>query len=62
MQIALAIRNSTLEEGLSCSLLSNNIIDSCNVCNLECICEKLEVIAKEYVHNARTVISTFKFQ
>lgn len=62
MQIALAIKNSTFNEGLSCSLLSNNIIDSCNVCNLDCICEKLALIAKEYVHNTRTVINTFKFQ
>lgn len=62
MQIALDIRNSTFEEGLSCFLLRDNIIDSCNVCNLECICEKLDVIAKEYVHNARTVVNTFKFQ
>lgn len=62
MHIALAIKNSTFNEGLSCSLLDDNIIDSCNVCNLECICEELEVIAKEYVHNTRTVINTFKFQ
>lgn len=62
MQIALAIRNSTFDEGLSCFLLRDNIIDSCNVCNLDCICEKLELIAKEYVHSTPTVINTFRFQ
>ncbi|MEG0773859.1 hypothetical protein [Clostridium sp.] len=62
MQIALALRNSTLEDGLNCSLLDSNIIDCCNVCNLECICEKLKAIAEEYIHSKTTVINTFSFK
>ncbi|MEG1255034.1 hypothetical protein [Clostridium sp.] len=43
-------------------MMDDNIIDSCNVCNLECICERLENIAKECVHSTSTVINTFSFQ
>lgn len=42
MQIALAIRNSTYEDELSCSLLKNNVMADCHFCNLEILCEKID--------------------
>jgi len=62
MQIALAIRNSTYEDELSCSLLKNNVISDCLCCNLEVICEKLDEVAKEYLQSTTTVLSTFSFE
>ncbi|MVX63412.1 hypothetical protein GKZ28_06855 [Clostridium chromiireducens] len=38
-QMALAIRNSTYDDSLGCSLLEEGIIKSCDVCNLNCVCE-----------------------
>ena len=62
MQIALAIRNSTYEDELSCSLLKNNVMADCHCCNLEMICEKIDVVAKEYEQSTTTVLNTFSFK
>jgi len=62
MQIALAIRNSTYEDELSCSLLKNNVMADCHCCNLEGICEKIDEVAKEYLESTTTVLSTFSFK
>jgi len=62
MQIALAIRNSTYEDNLSCSLLKNGVLKSCEKCSLQFFCEKLEEIAEEYVTMTSTVVNTFSFK
>lgn len=49
MQIALAIKNSTLEDSLSCSLLSNEVILSCSSCSLKTICD--EIINEQEVYS-----------
>lgn len=61
MQIALAIRNSTYEDNLSCSLLKNGVLKSCEHCSLQFFCEKLDIIAEEYVSMTSTVLNIFKF-
>jgi len=62
MQIALAIRNSTYEDELRCSLLKNNVMADCHSCNLEGICEKLEEVSRDYLHSTTTVLNTFSFK
>lgn len=47
MQIALAIRNSTYEDELSCSLLKNNVMGDCHCCNFEGICERSDEVAED---------------
>ncbi|MBL4933038.1 hypothetical protein [Clostridium paridis] len=61
MQIALAIKNSTYEDNLSCSLLENNIVDGCEGCNLKKICSGIEEISKEYYDRTTGVVGTFSF-
>ncbi len=61
MQIALAIRNSTYEDNLDCPLLVNNIISSCEGCNLKFICEKIDDVAEEYLESTTKIISNFSF-
>lgn len=62
MQIALAIRNSTYEGNLSCSLLKNRVIKSCQHCSLQFLCDKLEEVAEEYITMTSTVVNTFSFK
>ena len=62
MQIALAIRNSTLEGGLQCMLLEDNVLKDCESCNLKPICEGLESLADYYLASIPKVVSSFSFQ
>ena len=62
MQIALAIRNSTYEDNLSCSLLKNGVLKSCDHCSLQFLYEKLEEVAEEYITMTSTVVNTFSFK
>lgn len=62
MQIALAIRNSTYEDNLRCSLLKNGVLKSCEKCSLQFFCEKLEEVAEEYIAMTSTVVNTFSFK
>ena len=48
-EIALAIRNSTLDDQMECSLLDENIISDCKSCNLKSICENIDRITDEYI-------------
>jgi hypothetical protein len=48
-QIALAIRNSIFNDELRCSLLEESIINKCDGCGLNYICDKLDDIRKEYL-------------
>lgn len=60
-EIALAIRNSTLDDEMNCSLLNNDIISSCKNCNLKSICDKIDRIIDEYLDETTIVIDEFRF-
>jgi hypothetical protein len=62
LKIALAIKDSTYEDGLSCSLLENEVLEDCRVCSLKYICDKVEAIAKAYTDKTTKVISSFSFE
>ena len=60
-EIALAIRNSTLDDDMGCSLLDGNIISDCESCNLKSICERIDKITDEYIEETTKVVGNFKF-
>lgn len=60
-QIALAIRNSTLNDTLSCSIKDDMIITSCSECSLMFICDGVDRLAKEYTLKTSTIIKDFDF-
>lgn len=62
MKIALAIRNSVFNSEISCSLLSNEIINNCETCTLKCICDGVEELVEDYKKRTIKVISSFNFQ
>ena len=61
MQIALAIRNSTYEEELHCSVLSNGLLKNCQGCSLQGICEKIDQVAADYFESSSKVVMAFTF-
>jgi len=61
MQIALAIRNSTYEDNLGCSLLENNVLEGCEGCNLREICMGIEESAESYYESTTEVVEKFSF-
>ena len=61
LQIALAIKNSTYDDELSCSLLENGVIKDCSLCNLKKICEGIEEVAKDYYDSTTKVVGSFNF-
>ena len=61
MQIALAIKNSTLEDALTCSLLINEVIDHCSSCRLKSICDKIDDLAAWYANQTTIPIKSFSF-
>lgn len=60
MQIALAIKNSTYDDELSCSLIENKIIN-CSICNLKRICDGVDEIADEYYDSTTEIVGSFNF-
>lgn len=61
-QIALAIRNSTLDDELSCSILEEGILKECQGCSLNDICSGIDKVAYEYVNSNTRVVSSFSFE
>jgi hypothetical protein len=61
MQLALAIRNSTYEDELGCSMLDNGLLKNCESCSLKSICEKIDEVAEEYLKSTTEVVSSFNF-
>ena len=59
--IALAIKNSTYDDDLGCSLLDERIIKDCDVCSLKGICEGIDRVAEEYVQSTTKVLGSFTF-
>lgn len=62
LQIALAIKNSTYGQELSCTLLENEVIKDCEGCSLKYICHKLDELAEDYTAKTTKVINSFSFE
>ncbi|MBN1060205.1 hypothetical protein [Clostridium botulinum] len=60
-QIALAIRNATLDDSMECSLIEDGIISGCEACSLKFICDGIEDLSDEYIEHTTKVVSTFNF-
>lgn len=60
-QIALAIRNSTLEDELRCSLLDEGILNKCEGCSLKYICDGIDKVYDDYVEKTTKVVNSFTF-
>lgn len=61
-QIALAIRNSTLDDELICSLLEEGILNKCDGCSLKDICDGIDKVADSYVEKTAKVVNSFTFE
>ena len=61
-QIALAIRNSTFNDELGCSLLEEGILDKCDGCGLKSICDGIDKVLEEYIKETTKVVKTFNIQ
>lgn len=61
-QIALAIRNATLNDSMKCSLANEGIINGCENCSLKFICDGIEKLSDEYIEHTTKVVSTFNFE
>jgi len=60
-QVALAIRNSSLNDTLSCSIKDDMIIESCRECSLKFICDGIDRLSKDYTLKTSTIIQHFNF-
>jgi hypothetical protein len=61
-QIALAIKNSTFNDELKCSLLEDGILDKCEGCNLKYICDGINKVIDSYVDKTTEVVNNFSFE
>ncbi|WP_238900747.1 hypothetical protein [Clostridium sp. YIM B02500] len=61
-QIALAIRNSTFDDELRCSLLNDGILNKCEGCSLKYICDSIDQVAQNYIDKTTDVINNFNFE
>ena len=59
LSIALAIRNSTYNDELNCSLMEQNIIKNCESCSLKFICEGIDALLDDYIKKITNVVSSF---
>ncbi|NFR87737.1 hypothetical protein FDE85_13395 [Clostridium botulinum] len=59
-QIALAIRNATLNDCLECSLIEDGIISGCENCSLKFICDGIDKLSDAYTNHTTKVVNTFK--
>ena len=60
-EIAMMIRDSTLDCELGCSLIEEEIVNDCQGCSLKFICDSIDKVAEAYVKETTNVVSTFKF-
>lgn len=58
-EIALAIRNSTYNDELKCSLIDQNIIKDCESCSLKLICDDIDGLVDDYINKTTKVVSSF---
>ena len=59
LEIALAIRNSTYNDEINCSLMDKNIIKNCETCSLKFICDGIDGLADDYIKKITKVVSIF---
>ena len=59
LSIDLAIRNSTYNDELKCSLMEQNIIKDCDSCSLRDICDGIDAIVDDYIKKTTKVVSSF---
>ena len=59
LSIALAIRNSTYNDELKCSLMEQNIIKNCESCSLKFICDSIDELEYDYIKKTTKVVSSF---
>ena len=59
LSIALAIRNSTYNDELKCSLMDKNIIKDCESCSLKFICDGIDALTDDYIKKTTKVVSSF---
>ena len=57
--IALAIRNSTYNDELKCSLMDQNIIKNCDTCSLKFICNGIDALVDDSIKKTTKVVSNF---
>jgi len=60
-EIAISIRDSTLDCELGCSLLEDEVIKDCCRCSLKFICDSIDKVAEDYVKETTNVVSAFSF-
>ena len=58
-EIALAIRNSTYNDELKCSLIDQNIIKDCESCSLKLICDGIDGLVDDCINKTTKVVSSF---
>lgn len=58
-EIALAIRNSTYNDELKCSLIDQNIIKDFKSCSLKYLCDGIDALSDDYIKKTTEVISSF---
>lgn len=58
-KIALAIKNSTYNDDMECSLVNENIIDDCKHCGLRFICNGINNLSDEFVSRTTKTIQHF---
>ena len=61
-QIALAIRNSTFNDDLKCSMIEDGILDKCQGCSLRYICDGIDQVVDNYVDKTTEVVNNFNFE
>jgi len=61
-QIALAIRNSTINDELVCSLLDEGILNKCDGCGLKDICGEIDQMVDNYVDKTTKIVDNFTFE
>lgn len=61
-QIAIAIRNSTFDDELKCSLLEEGILNKCEGCSLRYICDGIDQVVENYVNKITVVVNNFNFE
>ena len=61
-QIALAIRNSTFNDVMKCSLLEDGILDKCQGCSLGYVCDGIDKVADDYLKKTTEVVNSFNFE
>jgi hypothetical protein len=61
-QISLAIRNSTFNDELRCSLLDDGILDKCQGGSLRYICDGIDQVVEDYLEKTTEFVNDFDFK